>query len=108
MSQGPKLTDASLRDVRAGNFQAIVAGTSSTVAFTASSVQSSAFGAETTIIRVISTEDCFLKFGANPTAATTDMFLPSGAIGYFGVTAGEKVAAIRSSASGTLYITEGL
>jgi hypothetical protein len=34
------------------------------------------------------------------------MYLPANQVEYFLVTGGEKVAAIRASADGTLYVTE--
>ena len=90
-----------------GAFQAIVPGTSQTVAYTGTAAQSSAFQLTTTLIRVIASTDCYLRFGSNPTATTSDMLLLANIPEYFGVTPGEKVSAIRSTASGTLYITEG-
>lgn len=93
-------------------FQAIVTGgTSQSVAVSGSSTQSSAFQAATTVVRVYSTTDCFLKFGTNPTAvANTSIFLPAGVIDYLGVPQNQsyKVAVLQSTASGTLYVTEGV
>lgn len=88
-------------------FPAIYKGTCQTISFTGSSQASNATGAFVTIVRVFATKDCFLNFGSAPTAASTDMFLPAGIIEYFGMIPGEKIAAIRSSDNGTLYITEG-
>lgn len=84
-------------------------GTSQKVAFD-SSTQSSAFAANTTLIRVIATQDCHLKFGTSPTALTdgTCVFLKAGLPEYFGVIGLQKVAAIKDSAAGSLFITEGL
>lgn len=84
----------------------IVPGTNQTVAFTGTSAQSAAFAASTSIIRVVASEACFLVFGADPTATTGGMFLPSGVVEYFAVTPGQKVAAIQASTGGSLYITE--
>ncbi len=88
-------------------FQAIVPGDSHTRSVGASSAQSAQVGTKTSIVRLFCTVDCFIKIGANPTAAATDMFLPGGIIEYYGCNPGDKVAAIQSSTGGTLYITEG-
>lgn len=87
--------------------EAIFPGTSQTRTFTGTSAQSSAITAGVTIVRLFATQDCFVAFGANPTAAATSMFLAAGIVEYVGVTGGDKIAAIQSSAAGTLYITEG-
>lgn len=88
-------------------FQCIVPGVSQTIALTSSSVQSSAFAATTSIIRLFATKDCFLIFGANPTATTAGVFIPGGIIQFLGVVPGQKLAAIESIADGSLYVTEG-
>lgn len=75
-----------------------VSGTSAAV--------TNAFGNGTTIIRLVSTTDCYLKFGATPTAVATDMLLPANVVEYFGATPGVKIAALQRSASGVLYVTE--
>jgi hypothetical protein len=75
-----------------------VSGTSAAV--------TNAFGNGTTIIRVVSTTDCFIKFGATPTAVAADMLLPAYVVEYFGATPGVKIAALQNTAAGTLYVTE--
>ena len=87
-------------------FQCITPGTLQTVAFTGTSAQSSAFQGSTNIIRVCASQDCFILFGASPTATTSSIFMPAGVVEYFSVTPGQKVAAIQSSVAGTLYIAE--
>lgn len=93
------------------SWPAIFAGTSQTVAAGGSSQQSGAIGEDTTILQVFSTVDCFLAFGANPTALDngTSMFLPAGVMAYYGVQPGTKVACIKQEDSddGLLYMTEG-
>jgi len=79
-----------------------------TVAFTGTSGQSAAFSANVSIARFYSTEDCFLVFGANPTATSSGIFFPGGIVEYYGVVPGQKVAVIRSVTSGNLHIVEGL
>lgn len=91
-----------------GAFQCLFPGTSQQVTVTGTSAQSAAFESTTRVIRVFATVDMYIKMGSNPTAAVTDCFVPGGVIQYFGVIPGEKLAAIRSSSSGTLHITEGV
>lgn len=90
-------------------FPAFKPGTSVKATVGAASVQSSAFGAATTLVRVHVTEDTHLAFGADPTVVAdgTGLFMPAGTIEYFGVTPGQKLAHIRNSASGSIYLTEG-
>lgn len=94
---------------RGNSYQAIRPGGTQEVAFTGTSAQSSAFGAKTGLIRVFATKDCWLNFGANPTAtasAGTSVFLPATTIEWFYVTPGEKVAVIQDSDGGDLHIVE--
>lgn len=69
-----------------------------TVAITAGSVQSSAFNANTRLIRVHTDAICSIEFGTNPTATTTTRRLAANTTEYFAVpaaTAGTfKVAVI--------------
>lgn len=67
---------------------------------------SNAVGAATTQVRVYCTTDAYIKIGSSPTATTSD--IPVSAMGYeyFSIRPGEKVSAIRVSASGTLHVTE--
>lgn len=59
------------------------------------------------IIRVILTSAGYIKIGANPTATTSDVYMPAGVPEYFRVNAGtDKVSAIQASAGGTLHVTE--
>lgn len=88
-------------------FQAIFPGSDKTVSVNGTSAQSSAFSSGVNLVRVVCTIDCCLKFGASPTATASTIFLPANTVEYFGVVAGEKVAAIRTgSDTGTLYVTE--
>jgi hypothetical protein len=81
-------------------------GTVLNVSFTAASAQSSAVSDSIRELRLVATQNCYYKVGANPTATTSDTYLPSGTVEYIAIAPGEKVAAIRSSADGTLNITE--
>lgn len=59
--------------------------TSQTVSFTATSGGSNAFNTKTRYVRLISSDDCHIKFGVSPTAATTDAKMMAGAPEYFGI-----------------------
>lgn len=79
------------------------------VTFSGTSAQSSAFAATTKKVSLVSSQDCYIKFGTNPTATAGagSFFLPAKVVVKFGVEPGEKVAAIQSSAGGILSIAEG-
>ena len=89
------------------SFDAIYPGTSQKITTSGSSQQSSAFSSNTTIVRLFSTQDCYVAFGTNPTATSSSMFLPAGIVEYFGVTESSKLAVLQVTSSGILYITEG-
>jgi hypothetical protein len=78
------------------------------VAIGVASAQSAAMPANTRSVRLVATVDCFVEFGADPTAtaagAATGFYLPAGAVEYFTATAGQKVAVIRAATDGTLYL----
>lgn len=82
-------------------------GASQAVSYDAS-VQSTAVSANVSVIRVVSTTDCHVLIGTNPTATTTSAFLPSGVVEYIGIKGGEKIAAIKQSGgtAGQLFVTE--
>lgn len=67
------------------------------VSFT-TTTQSSAFSAETRIVRLYSTADCHVAFGTNPTATTSKMKLKADSPEYFAVPVGQsyKVAAVTA------------
>lgn len=92
-----------------GMFQCVSPGASYALAAGATSAQSALPGAGVTIVRLFSPVDCFVKFGANPTATTDglSMYLPGGVVEYFEIRADEKIAVIAASTTGTLYVTEG-
>jgi hypothetical protein len=58
-------------------------------------------------VRLVSTVDCFVVFGAAPVADNTCMFLPAKVPELFQFTAGEKVSVIQSTGGGTLYVSWG-
>lgn len=69
-------------------------GTTQVVTYTTSSVQSTAFGALTRFVRVISDTPCAVAYGTNPTATTSSMKLSANVAEYFGVATGNKIAVI--------------
>lgn len=59
------------------------------------------------VIKIYSTVDCFYKLGnSTVTAVTTDHFLPAKTIEYIAVGSNMRLAAILSSGTGTLYLSE--
>lgn len=84
---------------------ALTPGVSSKLAFAATSAATNAITG--TIVRVVSTQNCHLAFGATPTAVAdgTCVYLPAGMVQMFAVTSGNKIAAIQDSAGGNLFIT---
>ncbi len=90
-------------------FETIIPGVSQKLAISASSVQSAAFGASTTVLRLFATNDCYILLGSDPTALAdgTCMFVPGGIVDFVGVLPGAKLAVIQFSQNGYLFITEG-
>lgn len=60
------------------------------------STQSAAFGASTKFVRVVSDTNCHILFGSSPTATTSNMRIAADSAEYFGVVAGQKIAAITA------------
>ena len=59
------------------------------------------------ILRIYSTEDSFIKLGDSTVEATAnDHFLPKEVVDFISVGDHTRLAAIRDSADGTLYISE--
>jgi hypothetical protein len=82
-------------------------GTTQTISVASSSAAvSNAFGDGTHYVRVVSTTNCHITFAGSPTATTSMAYLPAGEVEVIKVSPGEKMAAIRNSADGTLYCTE--
>ncbi len=78
------------------------------VAFTASSARTTnAISDKVFRVALFATEDCHIRFGSgSPTAVVTDFFLPKNNLVMFPIAQGEKIAAIRNSADGTLHVSE--
>lgn len=77
---------------------------------TASSVQSTAFGASTTMVRVACSQGhCHFAIGTNPTASiTTSPMMPNNYAEIIRVTPGQKIAVIKDAAvtTSTFSVTE--
>jgi hypothetical protein len=86
--------------------EAVGLGGTQAVAYTGSAAASNAFAANTKVVRVVATTDCFFAISANPTATTSNVYLPAGAVEYVRVNPSDKISAIRRSQDGTLYVTE--
>lgn len=87
----------------------MLGGSSQKVNFTGTSAQSTALGANTSLVMLHATEDCWVAMGADPTAAATgvgSMFLPANQSYHAGVTPGLEIAVVQDSAGGSLYIYE--
>lgn len=93
------------RDKDGQFLQCVGLGSSTTLAYDASTA-TAAVGLNTRVVRVVSSTDCHVVISADPTATTTSTFLPSFSVEYFRIAPGQKVAAIKSTAAGTLYVTE--
>lgn len=78
------------------------------IAFTVTSARNSADFAEgVKVVDLYATQDVFVKFGTSSvTAATTDVFVKASTITRYATHANLRLAAIRSTADGTLFITE--
>lgn len=86
--------------------QAVSFGIVQNVAYTGTAAASSAFNANTRVIRLVATTDCYVAISANPTATTSSAYLPQGIVEYVRINAGDKISAIRRSADGTLNVVE--
>jgi hypothetical protein len=65
-----------------------------TMAGTAASIASSAFGSQTEYVRIASSTDFHIIFGGSPTATASHIFIPADQPEIFKVSPGEKVAAL--------------
>jgi hypothetical protein len=76
---------------------------SQSVAIGASSVQSAAINART--VRLCSKVDVYIAFGDNPVATSASILLPAGAVEYFQIDKGSKIACLRVSTDGALSVS---
>ena len=82
------------------------AGSSQVVSIGSSSTQSSAMPNYISEIKLAASSDCYVEFGASPTATATSMFLAGDKIDrYFHFKQGDKIAVLQVSGAGSLYVT---
>ena len=85
-------------------------GTTQVFTVTTSSVQSTAFGASTTMIRVACSQGhCHFAIGTSPTASiTTSPMMPNNLLEIIRVSPGQKIAVIKDAAvtTSTFSVTE--
>lgn len=67
------------------------------VTFTGTPGQSAAFRSDTKMVRIHPDGICSIKFGTNPTAATTDARMVAGQTEYFLISPGYKISAITNT-----------
>ena len=98
------------RDQGGNIVDAFTPSTSQVFAVGATTAQSTAFGLNTTLVRVsCSLGHCHVAFGTNPTASiTTSMLIPTNSSLVFKVNGGDKMAYIKDAAvtNSTLCVTE--
>ncbi len=82
-------------------------GTHQSVAYTGTAgTISSAASSGVLRVRVVTTTAAYIVIGVDPTATTSDVYMPADSPEYFTIAAGEKVSAVRVTSSGTLHVTE--
>ena len=88
-----------MNGLRFSTQQVLTAGSSSSA--------SSAFGANTEYVRVVSTIATYIQIAVSPTAAATTAYLPADDVEYIKVSEGEKIAVLRvASSDGKVSVTE--
>lgn len=86
---------SSKSDIAAPREPALVVQTP--VAIGGGSVQSAVFGETTRFVRVHTDAICSVKFGASPTATTSDARMAANSTEYFGVVPGQRLAVIANT-----------
>ena len=77
-----------------GVIQTTLAAALEKVTISATTAQSAALNADTKFVRVLADANCCIIAADNPTATTSDLPLTAEGAEYFGVIAGQKIAAI--------------
>jgi len=104
-----------LRDQAGNLYPAIVGklGTAQVLTAGATTSASSAFGTETTLIRVASSNQTgvgahfHIAIGATPTATTSSTLIPCGLVEYIAVSPADKIAVLRGGTTDiSLSVTE--
>lgn len=85
--------------------QPAVTGTKITTSGTSQQTSAISSGLPFTVVRLTCTEDCYVAFGSNPTAAASNMTLPADSVEYFKMNSGDKIAVLQVSASGSFEYT---
>ena len=81
-------------------------GVNEVVAFDASAA-SAAIAAECFMVEVVASQNCYISIEAAPTAtATNGMYIVKDWPYFVKVTPGEKIAAIKVTTAGSLYISQ--
>lgn len=93
------------RDANGQIIQAMRPSTNQQITVTAASAQT-ANPLTKQYVRLCSSTACRIAVGPDPTAAATSMRLPANVIDYITIHPGDKIAAIREAADGTLTVTE--
>lgn len=82
-------------------------GTHQSVAYTGTAgTITNGISANTLKIRVVLTSAGYILIGDGTAAQTSDVYMAADSPEYFSCTPGQKVSAIRLTASGTLHVTE--
>ena len=81
-------------------------GTTQSLSVSTTSAASTAFGSQTFQVMLVPTALCYVVVGNSPVATTSSTPLPVNRPMYFTCTPGQQVAAITSSGTATLSITE--
>lgn len=100
-------------------FDTIIIGASQKVAFTGTNAKSTVLNKRTSIVRLLATNDCWVKVGIDANAVAladgTCHFVAKGVVQDVGIVQAwangvqtdVKIGVIQDSAGGNLYITEG-
>lgn len=79
-----------------------------TIAYSASTAITNAFGAQTYQIRLVANSACHYKIGDGAqTATTSDPFLPANWVEHLTVTPGQRISVIRAATNGLVTATDG-
>lgn len=85
----------------------IVAGSGQNITTSGTAANNStAFAANTPIIRIAPTEDIRYRVGLSAVAVATDTLLFAGAVEYVGITSGERLSVIQNSTAGVVSVSE--
>ncbi len=97
--------DLELEAASGGHVQALRPGTHQNVAYT-DTAGTIGTALERGIVEIVCTSAAYVKVGANPTATTSDMYVPANMVKCHRVNEGDKVSALQVSDGGTLHVTQ--